>query len=214
MADKFDYKKEYKDLYLPPKKPMVIEVPEMTFIAVDGQGDPNTCPAYRNALEMLYGLSWTIKMSKMGGEKPPGYFEYVVPPLEGLWWVDDTLFNGFNIKEKGRFCWTSMIRQPEFVNMETLEWACKRLSAKKMGLDLAAARLWTFQEGLCVQMMHIGSYDEEADSIQLLERFTEEAGYTIDISSKRRHHEIYLSDPRKCQKQNLKTVIRQPIKKA
>lgn len=209
----FDYKKEYKDLYQPKTKPSIIEIPEMIFIAIDGKGDPNTSVEYKEALEILYGLSFTIKMSKMNGTQLEGYFEYVVPPLEGLWYVDDAKFDGTNIIDKSRFCWTSMIRQPEFVTEKVFENARNALAKKKRRLDLSKARLITITEGLCVQIMHKGAYDSEPESIAKLHEFTEKSGYIEDISDTRFHHEIYLSDPRRCAPENLKTVIRHPIRR-
>lgn len=211
--EKFDYKKEYKDLYQPKTKPSIIEIPEMIFIAIDGKGDPNTSNEYKEALEILYGLSFTIKMSKMSGTQPEGYFEYVVPPLEGLWYVDDAKFDGTNITDKNRFCWTSMIRQPEFVTEKVFENARNALAKKKRELDLSKARLITMTEGLCVQIMHKGTYDNEPESIAKIREFAEKSGYTEDISDTRFHHEIYLSDPRRCAAENLKTVIRHPIRR-
>lgn len=211
--DKLDYKKEYKNLYQPKTKPSVIDVPEMIFIAVDGKGDPNTCDEYKQAMEILYGLSFTIKMSKMNGTQPDGYFEYVVPPLEGLWSMDDATFDGLNIADKNKFKWTSMIRQPEFVTEEVFESAKIALKKKKPDLDLTKARLMKMTEGLCVQIMHKGAYDDEPASIERMKEFVAENGYIEDFSESRMHHEIYLSDPRKCAPEKLKTVIRHPIKK-
>lgn len=209
----FDYKKEYKDLYQPKTKPSIIEIPEMIFIAIDGKGDPNTSVEYKEALEILYGLSFTIKMSKMSGTQPKGYFEYVVPPLEGLWYVDDAKFDGTNITDKSRFCWISMIRQPEFVTEKVFENAKNALAKKKRDLDLSKARLITMTEGLCVQIMHKGAYDSEPESIAKLHEFVEKNGYIEDFSDTRFHHEIYLSAPRRCAPENLKTVIRHPIRR-
>lgn len=211
--EKFDYKKEYKDLYQPKTKPSIIEIPEMIFIAIDGKGDPNTSDEYKEALEILYGLSFTIKMSKMNGTQPEGYFEYVVPPLEGLWSVDDAKFDGANITDKSRFYWTSMIRQPEFVTEEVFENARNALAKKKREIDLSKARLITMTEGLCVQIMHKGTYDSEPESIAKMRAFAEKSGCIEDISDTRFHHEIYLSDPRRCAPENLKTIIRHPIRR-
>lgn len=210
--DKLDYKKEYKDLYQPPSKPMMIDVPEMNFIAVDGSGDPNVCPEYKEAIEILYGLSFTIKMSKMNGTQPEGYFEYVVPPLEGLWYADGVDFDGLNVTDKSKFRWISMIRQPEFVTEQVFEKAKDALSAKKPQLDLNKARFMRMTEGLCVQIMHKGSYDDEPRSIEKMRKFVAENGYSEDFSGGRMHHEIYLSDPRRCAPERLKTVIRHPVK--
>ncbi|MDE7279987.1 MAG: GyrI-like domain-containing protein [Oscillospiraceae bacterium] len=211
--EKLDYKKEYKDLYRPAEKPSLIDVPEMVFIAVDGAGDPNTCPAYKEAMEMLYGLSFAIKMSKMDGSQPEGYFEYVVPPLEGLWFADGISFDGLNITDKNKFKWISMIRQPEFVTVQVFETAREKLAKKKPALDLNKARLMKYTEGLCVQIMHKGAYDDEPRSIELIKKFAAENGYTEDFSDSRYHHEIYLSDPRKCATERLRTVIRHPVKR-
>ncbi|MBP1560801.1 MAG: GyrI-like domain-containing protein [Oscillospiraceae bacterium] len=208
--EKLDYKKEYKDLYQPKTKPSVIDVPEMVFIAVRGSGNPNTCAEYKEAMEILYGLSFSIKMSKMNGTQPDGYFEYVVPPLEGLWWQDDT--DGIDYSRKDDFRWISMIRQPEFVTEKVFAAAKAVLAKKKPHLDLSKARLMKFTEGLCVQIMHKGAYDDEPASIEKMKGFAEENGYTEDFSEGRYHHEIYLSDPRKCAPEKLRTVIRQPIK--
>ncbi|MDE5740977.1 MAG: GyrI-like domain-containing protein [Oscillospiraceae bacterium] len=211
--EKLDYKKEYKDLYQPKSKPSLIDVPEMVFIAVDGAGDPNTCPAYKEAMEMLYGLSFGIKMSKMDGSQPEGYFEYVVPPLEGLWFADGVSFDGLNVTDKNKFKWISMIRQPEFVTEQVFETAREKLAKKKPDLDLSKARLMKYTEGLCVQIMHKGAYDDEPKSIELIKKFAAENGYAEDFSGVRYHHEIYLSDPRKCAPERLRTVIRHPVSK-
>jgi hypothetical protein len=212
MAGAFDFKKEYKDLYLPKAQPGIINVPEMIFIMVDGKGNPNTCTAYKNALEVLYGLSYAIKMSKMSGNQPKDYFEYVVPPLEGLWWGEDGYFNGTDLADKDKLYWTSMIRQPDFVTQEVFEEAKRVLGKKKPEIDLSFARLVSFNEGLCAQIMHMGSYDDEPATIEALAGFITETGYKNDISEVRKHHEIYLSDPRKVVPEKLKTVIRHPIK--
>ncbi len=215
MSDTFDFKKEYRDLYLPPKKPVVIDVPEITCIAVNGTGDPNTCAAYKNAMEVLYGLSYSIKMSKMSGTQPAGYFDYVVPPLEGFWMLGDGGFDydGLRIIDKNKFVWTSFIRQPEFVTQEVFERAKEALLKKKSGVDLSSTALVTFAEGLCVQIMHTGTYDSEADDIRRMHSFAEENGYVPDFTNGRRHHEIYLGDPRKTAPEKLRTVIRHPVKK-
>lgn len=208
--DKLDYKKEYKELYQPATKPSIVDVPEIIFIAVDGNGDPNTCDEYKDALELLYGLSFAIKMSKMSGTQPEGYFEYVVPPLEGLWSVEGEDFDGTNITDKSRFRWKSMIRQPEFVTESVFEDAKAALQRKKPQLDVSKAKLLKYTEGLCVQIMHKGSYDSEPESIEKMRKFAAENGYREDFCN-RYHHEIYLSDPRRCDPEKLKTVIRHPI---
>lgn len=210
---KLDYKKEYKDLYMPKTSPSIVEVPEMLFIMVDGKGDPNTSPEYKHAMSLLYGLSWTIKMSKMKGTKPAGYFEYVVPPLEGFWQADDMNFAEMTIGDKSKFRWTSMIRQPEFVTPAVFEDAKAVLGKKDPDLNLDLARLVKYTEGLCAQVLHIGPYDDEPETVKKLGRYIEEQGYVTDISEERRHHEIYLGDPRKTAPEKRKTVIRHPIRK-
>ena len=164
-------------------------------------------------MEILYGLSYTIKMSKMKGNQPAGYFEYVVPPLEGLWSVEGAEFDGLNITDKDKFCWTSMIRQPEFVTEEVFEWARGELQKKKPELDFSNTRLERYREGLCCQVMHFGPYDDEPATIAKMEEYIRDNGYITDITDLRRHHEIYLGDPRKTKPENLKTVIRHPVRK-
>lgn len=208
--DKIDYKKTEKHLYLP-KSPAIVQVPEMVFFAVDGQGDPNTSPAYAQAMEILYGLSFTVKMSKMGGEEPEGYFDYVVPPLEGLWWTDEPGFDGKPPADKNDFRWTNLIRQPDFVNEEVFAWAAERLAKKKPDLDLTKARFLRWEEGLCAHLLHIGPYDAEPASIDRLTEFLREQGCVPDFTDARRHHEIYLGDPRRTAPEKLKTVIRHPV---
>jgi len=206
-----DYKKDYKDLYLPKTKPMVIDIPEMQYVAVEGFGDPNDKNGeYPKAMQILYSIQFTIKMSKMGNTKLNGYFDYVVPPLEGLWWLDSN--DKFSSKNKSKYNWISMIRLPEFVDREIYKWACNEVSNKK-GIETKKAKFLKIKEGLCVQCMHIGSYDDEEKTINLIEEFIEESNLSNDITDKRRHHEIYLSDPRKTEVDKLKTVIRIPVKK-
>lgn len=211
--EKIDYKKSEKHLYLP-KGPVIVQVPEMVFFAVEGRGDPNTAPAYQEAMEILYGLSFTVKMSKMGGETPEGYFEYVVPPLEGLWWTDQPGFDGRAPADKSDFRWVSLIRQPDFVTEEVFHWAREKLAAKKPGLDLSAARFLRWEEGLCAHVLHTGPYDSEPATIDALEAFIAEQGCVPDFSDTRRHHEIYLSDPRRTAPVKLKTLIRHPVRRA
>lgn len=211
--EKLDYKKKYKELYLPKTKPSIVEVPEMIFFAVEGQGDPNTCVEYKTAMEILYGLSFTIKMSKMNNTQPDGYFEYTVPPLEGLWYCDEVAFDGVNVVDKSKFRWLSMIRQPEFVTNDVFENAKRTFSKKKPELPLDKAKFMRFEEGLCVQIMHIGDYDSENESIEKMRVHLNKLGYAEDFSEERWHHEIYLSDPRRCAREKLKTVIRHPIVK-
>lgn len=217
VIEKLDYKKEYKDLYLPKQKPTVVDVPTMTFIMVDGSGNPNDQGGeYQQAVELIYGLSYAIKMSKRNGSEPEGYFDYVVPPLEGLWWLEE---DKMDFTQKDKYCWTSMLRQPEFVTNEVFKWACEELKRKKPQIDTSKASLQTFTEGLCVQSMHIGKYDEEPKTIKQIEIYIKEMGFENAISSAypdgriRRHHEIYLSDPRKISPEKLKTVLRHPVVK-
>ncbi|NLM74917.1 MAG: transcriptional regulator [Clostridiaceae bacterium] len=209
----FDFKKEYKELYLPGSKPYIIDVPKMRFIMVDGKGNPNTSESYKEAVEILYGLSYSIKMSKKSGNQPEGYFDYVVPSLEGLWWFEDDYFDGNVIDRKDEFVWIMMIRQPEFVTQEVFETAKEVLSKKKPGLDISRARLEDFTEGLCAQVMHIGPYDDEGPTVAVLEEYIESQGYRTEMSGMRQHHEIYISDPRRTAPEKLKTVIRHPIVK-
>lgn len=213
--DKLDYKKEYKDLYLPGKKPVIVEVPQMIFIQVSGRGNPNVSESYQEAIALLYGLSFTIKMSKMNGTQPEGYFEYVVPPLEGLWKMTD--INGKvcepDFQNKDNFEWISMIRQPEFVTEDVFEKAKTSLAKKKPELDVSRAHFVIWKEGLCCQLLHKGAYDDEPETLSIMNAFLEESEYRTDFSETRLHHEIYLSDPRKCKTENLKTVIRHPVRK-
>ena len=216
MSEVLDYKKVFKAYYQPSTKPGIIDVPEMTFIAVDGSGNPNTSDEYRIALETLYGLTYTIKMSKMNATQPQGYFEYKVFPLEGLWWFQDQreLSGSLSTDHKAALKWRSMICQPEFVNEAVLEFAKAVLAKKRPALDLSKALLVKFQEGLCVQCMHIGPYDTEATTIAAMTQFALDQGYVEDLSETRGHHEIYLGDPRRTAPEKLKTVIRHPIRPA
>jgi hypothetical protein len=213
---KLDDKKEYKNLYLPKQKPEVVDVPAMTFLMVNGSGNPNDEDGeYQQAVELLYGLAYTIKMSNRNGCAPEGYFEYVVPPLEGLWWLEQE--GDMDFTQKDKFCWTSMLRQPEFVTTEVFQWACRELKRKKPNIDPSKAYLETFAEGTCVQIMHIGPYAEEPKAIEQMEAYIKENNFKNAISSAdidgriRRHHEIYLSDPRKTAPEKMKTVLRHPI---
>ena len=207
----FDYKKEYKEFYMPQKKPEIVDVPEMKFIAVRGKGDPNEeGGAYKASIGMLYGIAFTIKMSKKGTHKIDGYFDYVVPPLEGFWWQEDTF--GVDYGRKEDFCWISVIRLPDFVTEEDYRWAVEEAGRKKQQ-DFSKVEFLTICEGLCVQCMHIGSYDDEPATIALMDAFLRENGYVNDFSKERMHHEIYLSDARRVAPGKLKTVIRHPVKK-
>lgn len=212
---KLDYKQEAKELYLPPKEPSTVDVPAMTMIMIDGHGDPNEeNGAYQNALALLYALTFTIKMSKMGGHAPDGYFEYVVPPLEGLWWTGSGGLPDF--RNKADYRWTSMIRQPDFVTPAVFEWARGEVGRKKH-LDASAARLEMFAEGRCVQMMHVGPYDGEPASMEKIGEFLRKNGLRDAVGTAyadgrvKRHHEIYLSDPRRTAPEKLRTVLRHPV---
>lgn len=208
--DKFDYKKEYKEFYLPPKTPGIITIPEINYLSVQGKGDPNEPEGeYKAAVGMLYAIAFTIKMSGWAGHKMDGYFSYVVPPLEGLWKMAGNVPIDYAHKEN--FEWRAMIRLPEFVTKEEFDWAVSEATEKKQ-MDFSKVTYFTYQEGLCVQCMHIGSYDDEPATIQKMKAFFEEQGYAEDLSEKRLHHEIYLSDPRRTAKERLRTVIRQPIR--
>jgi len=216
MSESLDYKKAFKIYYQPSTKPGIIDVPEMTFFAVDGHGDPNSSDEYRAAVEMLYGLSYTIKMSKLSGTQPPRYYDYTVFPLEGLWWFEGErphAFDGLSVADKNTFQWRSMIRQPEFVDQAVLEFAKASLSKKKPQLDLSKAVLYKFTEGLCVQCMHIGPYDAEPATVAAMHQYAQEQGYEPDLSGTRRHHEIYLGDPRRTAPEKRKTVVRHPIRR-
>lgn len=207
----FDYKKEYKEFYLPPKKPVIVDVPNINYIAVDGTGDPNEPDGeYKAAIGLLYAIAFTIKMSYKGKHKIEGYFPYVVPPLEGLWKQSGGHMIDYTHKEN--FEWTSMIRLPEFVTKEEFDWALGEATEKKQ-MDFSKVKYFNYSEGLCVQCMHIGSYDAEPVTIQMMNDFISEQGYIGDFSDIRRHHEIYLSDPRRAAEDKLRTVIRHPIKK-
>ena len=206
----FDFKKEYKEFYMPPKKPSIVTVPKMNYIAVRGQGDPNPEESeYKQAIGLLYGIAFTIKMSKMGSHKIDGYFDYVVPPLEGFWWQEGVI--GVDYSRKDDFNWISVIRLPDFVTREDFEWAVEEATKKKK-IDFSKVEFFTYDEGLCVQCMHIGPYDDEPATVELMHKYMEEQGYELDITDERIHHEIYLSDARKVAPEKLKTVVRHPIK--
>lgn len=207
----FDYKKEYKEFYLPKKKPEIVTVPKMNYIAVKGCGDPNKEDGeYKNSISILYALAFTIKMSKLTDYRIEGYFDYVVPPLEGFWWQQGVM--QIDYSRKDAFQWISVIRLPDFVSEKDFNWAKQQVKTKK-GIDCSNAQFLTIEEGLCVQIMHIGSYDDEPDTITLMDKFIKENGYINDFSNTRMHHEIYLSDARRVAPEKQKTVIRHPIRK-
>jgi len=207
----FDYKKEYKEFYMPGNIPEIVTVPVANYIAVRGKGDPNQeGGAYQNALGILYGVAYTIKMSYKGSHKIEGFFEYVVPPLEGFWWQDDVA--GVDYANKDTFNWISVIRLPEFVTKEDFDWAVTE-AGKKKKMDCSSAEFLTVDEGLCVQIMHIGPFDDEPATVAIMNEYLAENGYMNDMTDRRLHHEIYLSDTRRVQPSKWKTVIRHPIKK-
>lgn len=207
----FDYKKEYKEFYMPKTKPEIVTVPKMNFLAVRGSGDPNVEGGeYKAAIGLLYGIAFTIKISKKGTHQIEGYFDYVVPPLEGFWWQDGTV--GIDYSRKADFKWISVIRLPDFVTEEDVKWALSEATVKKKQ-DFSKVEFLTIEEGICVQCMHIGSYDDEPETVEAMHQFMEEQGYVLDITDQRLHHEIYLSDARKVAEEKRKTVIRHPIRK-
>ena len=207
----FDFKKEYKEFYIPSSRPAIITVPAFNFIAVRGKGNPNDPDGeYSKALNMLYGIAYTIKMSKKSDYRIDGYFDYVVPPLEGFWWQDGT--EGVDYARKENFRWISVIRLPDFVTKKDFDWAVAEATRKKK-VDFSKVAFLTMEEGLCVQCMHTGSYDSEPATVQLMHKYAQDQGYELDFSDKRLHHEIYLSDPRKVDPDKNKTVIRHPVRK-
>lgn len=207
----FDFKKEYKEFYLPKAKPTLVTVPPMNYLAVRGKGDPNEEDgAYQQAIGLLYGVAYTIKMSKKGDHRIEGYFDYVVPPLEGFWQQEST--DAIDYAHKEQFVWVSVIRLPDFVTKADFEWAVQEATAKKKQ-DFSAVEFLTVEEGLCVQCMHIGPYDREPETVAAMDAFLAANGYTNDLTETRRHHEIYLSDVRKTAPEKLKTVIRHPIRR-
>ena len=208
----FDFKKEYKEYYLPKNKPSIVDVPKLNYIAVRGKGNPNEEKGdYQSTLGLLYGVAYTIKMSYKGDHKIDGFFEYVVPPLEGFWWQDGK--DGIDYDHKEALNFISIIRLPDFVTKADFDWAIEEATKKKKQ-DFSRVEFLTYDEGLCVQCMHIGSYDDEPATVELMHKFAEDNGYKLDITDTRYHHEIYLSDPRKCDVSKLKTVIRHPVRKA
>lgn len=207
----FDYKKEYKEFYVPPCKPSIVSVPKMNYLAVRGKGDPNSeTGEYKDSIGLLYAIAFTIKMSYKGSHKIDGYFEYVVPPLEGFWWQVDS--DVIDYSNKDGFNFISLIRLPDFVTKSEFEWAIRE-ATKKKNIDFSKVEYLTYDEGVCVQCMHVGPYDNEPKTIALMHEYIRLHGYESDISNARYHHEIYLSDPRKCSVEKLRTVVRHPIKR-
>ena len=208
----FDFKKEYKEFYMPKNKPEIVTVPQANYIAVRGKGNPNEIDgAYQKAISILYAVAYTLKMSYKTEHKIEGFFEYVVPPLEGFWWQDND--DGIDYADKAAFNWISVIRLPEFITQKDFEWAVETASEKKK-LDCSSAKFLTVDEGLCVQIMHIGAFDDEPQTVTLMDEYIAQNGYENDITESRLHHEIYLSDARKVAPEKWKTVIRHPIKRS
>lgn len=208
----FDFKKEYQEFYMPKNQPAVVRVPKANYIAVRGQGDPNEeGGAYQQAISVLYAVAYTLKMSHKTDHKIDGFFEYVVPPLEGFWRQDGV--DGVDYANKSAFHWISVIRLPDFVSQADVEWAVQT-AAKKKKIDCSSAEFITIDEGLCVQMMHVGPFDDEPATIALMDAYVEQNGYVNDLTDKRLHHEIYMSDARRVAPEKWKTVIRHPIRKA
>ena len=208
----FDFKKEYPEFYMPKNKPEIVTVPQANYIAVRGKGNPNEIDgAYQKAISILYAVAYTLKMSYKTEHKIEGFFEYVVPPLEGFWWQDNV--DGIDYADKAAFNWISVIRLPEFITQKDFEWAVETASEKKK-LDCSSAEFLTVDEGLCVQIMHIGAFDDEPQTVTLMDEYIAQNGYENDITESRLHHEIYLSDARKVAPEKWKTVIRHPIKRS
>ena len=206
----FDFKKEYKEFYMPKNKPEIVNVPAVNYIAVRGKGDPNEeNGSYQKAISILYAVAYTLKMSYKTNYKIDGFFEYVVPPLEGFWWQNHT--NRIDYTDKSSFNWISVIRLPDFITKKDFDWAVET-AQKKKNIDCTSAEFLTLEEGLCVQIMHLGSFDDEPQSVSIMNEYIENNGYENDINEKRLHHEIYLSDARKVPKEKWKTVIRHPIR--
>ena len=207
----FDYKKEYKEFYLPKNTPSIVSLPILNYIAVRGKGNPNDeNGAYKNSIALLYAIAFTLKMSYKGSHKIDGYFEYVVPPLEGFWWQEGS--DTIDYANKNGFNFISLIRLPDFVTKADFDWAVQEATSKKK-TDFSNMEFLTYDEGVCVQCMHVGSYDDEPNTVARMHEYMKANGYALDITNVRYHHEIYLSDPRKCTVEKLKTVVRHPIRK-
>lgn len=207
----FDFKKEYKEFYMPKSKPEIVTVPKSNYIAVRDKGNPNEeGGAYQQAISVLYAIAYTLKMSYKTEYKIDGFFEYVVPPLEGLWWQDDV--DGVDYSNKDTFNWISVIRLPDFITKKDFVWAVETATKKKK-LDCSSAEFLTIVEGLCVQIMHLGAFDDEPATVEIMDAYLEQNGYVNDMSDERLHHEIYLSDARTVTPEKQKTIIRHPIKK-
>ena len=208
----FDFKKEYREFYMPSGKPEIVTVPKANYIAVRGKGDPNEEDgAYQKAIGVLYAVAYTLKMSYKTDYRIEGFYEYVVPPLEGFWWQEGV--EGIDYSDKSSFSWISVIRLPDFITEKDFDWAVATATEKKK-LDCSCAEFLTIDEGLCVQMMHTGPYDDEPATVALMDKYIAGNGYRNDMSATRLHHEIYLTDARKVAPEKWRTVIRHPIAEA
>ena len=208
----FDFKKEYREFYMPKNKPKIVQIPKANYIAVRGKGDPNEeGGAYKQAVGILYAVAYTLKMSHKSDHKIEGFFEYVVPPLEGFWWQENS--DGIDYRNKETFHWISVIRLPDFITKEDFDWAVETATKKKK-MDCSKAEFYTVEEGLCVQIMHIGPFDDEPATVAIMDQYLADNGFENDMTATRLHHEIYLSDARKVAPEKWKTVIRHPIKKS
>lgn len=208
----FDFKKEYREFYMPKNKPEIVQIPKANYIAVRGKGDPNEeGGAYKQAVGILYAVAYTLKMSHKSDHKIEGFFEYVVPPLEGFWWQENS--DGIDYRNKETFHWISVIRLPDFITKEDFDWAVETATEKKK-MDCSKAEFYTVEEGLCVQIMHIGPFDDEPATVAIMDQYLADNGFENDMTATRLHHEIYLSDARKVVPEKWKTVIRHPIKKS
>lgn len=208
----FDFKKEYKEFYLPKNQPSIIKIPPMNYLAVRGKGDPNTENGeYKNSISLLYAIAFTLKMSYKSNHKIEGFFQYIVPPLEGFWWQNGNA-QGIDYSRKTDLNFISAIRLPDFITRADFDWAIAE-ATKKKGKDFSKVEFFSYDEGNCVQCMHIGPYNDEPETVEIMRQYMSENGYKLDIQNPRYHHEIYLSDPRRCNPNNLKTVLRHPVRK-
>ena len=207
----YDFKKEFKEFYPTKTNPMIVKIPKMNFLAVRGKGNPNEEGSqYKQAINLLYPLAYTIKMSKNTDYRMNGYFDFVVPPLEGFWWQKG--IKGVDFERKSDFRFISLLRLPDFVSKENFDWAIQQATTKKK-MDFSNVEYFTYDEGLCVQCLHVGSYNDEPITVERMHAYMENEGYQLDITDERMHHEIYISDFRKIEPAKLKTILRHPIKK-
>ena len=211
----FDFKKEYKEFYMPKNKPEIVTVPPMKYVAVRGVGDPNEKEGeYQKGIDALYAVSYMLKVNYKSDYRTEGFFEYVAPPLEGFWWQEGA--DEIDYENTAALRWISAIRLPDFVEEKNFMWAVKIASEKKK-TDCSIAELLTVEEGLCAQILHGGSFDSNPatiETIEIMDAFIRENGYVNDFREDRWHHEIYLSDARKIAPEEWKKVIRHPILKA